>query len=548
MASAEVPSQPPKKGGPQPSLYARKLLQKLSSLHPTESSHESRQSIASWMAFNRKRADGMGEGLLKAVEDAEASGDVARLTLLAKILHQAIMINCPTAMAVTGDGTGDPDQWEKCAALRARLGEMVVLPLWGALARATEKATDANAREDVRGEAKRMIEEWGEHGAFGGPTVLEEYKRGWARAVKEAAAAASEDGGSNAAGGEADVAQSASAPPDDAIAEDEAKSAASATAEVQEAGKESPQKAEQSSAALESASDSDKIPPSSGTSGGVEEAKETGESDAAMVDATPASTSVDDGEGGKVRQRATKRESIFGAVDVEVDFEGVEEAQVEPSQFLDACKVIASIQIARDLGSDAAVGLSSALAGVPPEVEEACGKILAARKEKEDGKDGATVPDITELVSEDALSSLPEDVLDLDLKRARQSLRSYRETIKRQRQARLQCLQLLLASRCSFGSMEAARAFCGGGGGDDAGGDVAAVDMDTVLEKLRKRKEVLVDAMALEGLDVEEDEEEKRTEKEEEALKPLDWFPGQKQEASVEEGIENEPAAKKLKT
>ena len=67
--------------------------------------------------------------------------------------------------------------------------------------------------------------------------------------------------------------------------------------------------------------------------------------------------------------------------------------------------------------------------------------------------------------------------------------------------------------------------------------------MDNILEKLKKRKVILVDAMALEGLDVEEDEEEKKMEKDEELFKPLSWF--------TEEGndkFSEERNAKKLKS
>lgn len=207
--------------------------------------------------------------------------------------------------------------------------------------------------------------------------------------------------------------------------------------------------------------------------------------------------------------------------------QGVEEAKVEPSQFLEACKVIQSIQIARDLGSDAAMNISSAFSNISSEVEEACNTILTQQKKGED-----ETP-ITELVSSETLSNLPDDLLDMDLKYAKQSLQTYKEAIRQQRKARLQCLHLLLQSRCSFGSMDAARVFCGGDGTE--------ISMDTVLEQLKKRKEVLVDALALEGLDVEEDAEEKKIEKEGEALKPLSWFPGQSEEAE-------EPAAKKLKS
>lgn len=202
---------------------------------------------------------------------------------------------------------------------------------------------------------------------------------------------------------------------------------------------------------------------------------------------------------------------------------------MEPSQFLDACKNIATIQITRDLGSDAAMNLSSALSNIPSEVEEACNTIL---EQKRRGEDETSIAD---LLPADALSNLPDELLDLDLKYARQSLQTYKEAVRQQRKARLQCLRLLLQSRCSFGSAEAARAFCGGDGG--------GVDMDGVLGRLKRRKEALVDAMALEGLDVEEDEEEKRMEKDEEALKPLSWF------TEVGDGkAEDEPEAKKLKS
>ena len=215
---------------------------------------------------------------------------------------------------------------------------------------------------------------------------------------------------------------------------------------------------------------------------------------------------------------------------------GVEEAKVEPSQFLEACKVIASIQIARDLGSDAAMNISSALSNIPSEVEEACNTIL--QQTKDSGNDSSTTS-ITELLSSDTLSALPDELLDMDLKYARTQLQTYKEAIRQQRKARLQCLHLLLQSRCSFGSMDAARSFCGGDGSE--------VSMDDVLEKLKKRKEVLVDALALEGLDVDEDAEEKM-EKMEQELKPLAWFPGQSESSEAVEDNTKEPAAKKLKS
>lgn len=207
---------------------------------------------------------------------------------------------------------------------------------------------------------------------------------------------------------------------------------------------------------------------------------------------------------------------------------------MEPSQFLDACRKIASIQITRDLGSDAAMNLSSVLSSIPLEVEEACNTILTQQLNGQD-----KITPITDLLSMESLSSLPDEVLDLDINYVRRSLQTYKEAIRQQRTARVQLLQKLLQSRCSFGSMDAARAFCGG--------EDSNVSMDTILEQLKKRKETLVDAMALEGLDVEEDEEEKKLAREEVDLIPMAWFPGQSEQGGTIDA-EKQPADKRLKT
>lgn len=207
---------------------------------------------------------------------------------------------------------------------------------------------------------------------------------------------------------------------------------------------------------------------------------------------------------------------------------------MEPSQFLDACRKIASIQITRDLGSDAAMNLSSVLSSIPLEVEEACNTILTQQLNGQD-----KITPITDLLSMESLSSLPDEVLDLDINYVRRSLQTYKEAIRQQRTARVQLLHKLLQSRCSFGSMDAARAFCGG--------EDSNVSMDTILEQLKKRKETLVDAMALEGLDVEEDDEEKKLAREEVGLIPMAWFPGQSEQGGTIDA-EKQPADKRLKT
>jgi len=487
------------------------------------------------MVFNRKKCEGMGEGLLLAMtadeesaasspppgEDGGAAASSSRLMLLLRIAHQVFMCNCPTAAAAAMAGAeGDADKWEKSSQLRSRLGEIAIVPLWRALAGSLAMLNDDAMRDQYQNEVRGMIDEWKEHNVFGGPTVLDEYKRGWSRALKEAADAK----GGEVAESAADVcaAESTTITTKTALEGDDNVTALSQEKEKQRVVKDGDSKDE-----------SDNVEMGNTVSVAMAETSQEetkGESSSEPFNAPMPSSVEENGEGKAVR--AANRDSV-ASVEVEVNFEGVEEAKVEPSQFLDACKVIASIQITRDLGSDAAMNLSSALSSIPQKVEEACDTILA---QQQNGQDERTP--ITELLSTDALSNLPDEVLDLDLKYARKSLQAYKEAIRQQRKARLQCLDLLLQSRCSFGSLDAARAFCGGG--DDK------VGMDTVLEKLKKRKEILIDAMALEGLDVEEDEEEKKMEGEEEGLKPLGWFPGQM--GAMYEEVEDEPAAKKIKS
>jgi len=454
--------------------------------------------------------------MLLAMENAtttEISNETAvaaRLILLLRIVHQVLLSNCPTvAAAATAGVEGDADKWAKSSQLRSRLGEIAILPLWMALATSFQKLSK-EMQEQYQNEVKGMMEEWREHNVFGGPTVWEEYKRGWGRALKEVG-----DAGSRGEGVEsisAGVAEDATTITEPVV--DDAKKELLVQVQQSTVSKESSQNEENDNVIEDP----------------VIEKRETQDESDVVVETVPVSLAVVEESGeGKVA-RATKRDSVASAsVDVEVDFEGVEEARVEPSQFLDACKVIASIQITRDLGSDSAMNLSSALSNITPQVEEACNTILT---QQQNGQDETP---ITELLPTDSLSNLPDDLLNLDLKYAKKSLQTYKEAIRQQRKARLQCLQLLLQSRCSFGSMDAARAFCGGEGSD--------VNMDNVLDKLKKRKEILVDALALEGLDVEEDEEEKKMEKDEEELKPLIWF------SKVDsKGVEEEPAAKKLKS
>lgn len=117
---------------------------------------------------------------------------------------------------------------------------------------------------------------------------------------------------------------------------------------------------------------------------------------------------------------------------------------------------------------------------------------------------------------------IPSNLLDLDIDEELGSLKMFQDIVQRQKMAREKLMYLLLKSRCQFGSTDAARDYH---------------QMDTVvLKKLNKRKQLLSDALELEGLDpsqIVDDEEEKNssrgkkkkvTTKDEEDLPPLVWY------------------------
>ena len=477
----------------QPSLYARKLLQKISALSPSAST-ESRQTLANWIVFNRKKADGLSEGIQLSMDKALEQQDdqsSARILLLLRIVHQVFMLNCPLA-AGEDDSADDEDKWAKSAQLREKIAESNVVLLLKALA-------NSPRRNEFQVEVDDMMDAWRKYNIFG-PTLLGEFKREWTNTTLK-------DDATDAQEMDADkppepTAESTKSEPDDSA---EGPVEVPASSELDDEG--------------------DGIINSVGNLVDATKTPENPVNNSPTVAAKAASSEEAN------KDLAPKRGSIgnLGA-DVEIDYDGVDEAKVEPQEFLDAVKVISSIQIARDLGSDAAMNISSVLSGVPPEVREACSKILDQKSKGE-----AQTP-VQDMISADVLANLPKDLLDMDMKRARQTLQSYREAIRQQRRARLHCLHLLMQSRCSFGSLDAARAFCGGEDG---------VDMDSMLRKLDSRRVALTDAMALEGLDVEDDdaEEERRMERD---LKLPTWFPGQGGEGSEGMGTE-QPAAKKAK-
>jgi len=97
----------------------------------------------------------------------------------------------------------------------------------------------------------------------------------------------------------------------------------------------------------------------------------------------------------------------------------------------------------------------------------------------------------------------------------------FEDIVQRQQKAREKLLYLLQKSRCNFGSREAASEF---------------YEIDNLLEKIKKRKELLSDALELEGLDTNEIDNEIESNNKgtvakkdnEEELSPLTWYTEEK--------------------
>jgi len=191
---------------------------------------------------------------------------------------------------------------------------------------------------------------------------------------------------------------------------------------------------------------------------------------------------------------------------IEYDFEskGVNPGIVESREFLDPCKAITTLQIARDIRTNTAVEISTALANLPSDVYEAC----------EDLKSGK-LEELDTTMTNDFSIRIPSNLIDFNIDEEASNLTMYQDIVQRQQKAREKLIYLLLKSRCQFGSMEAARGF---------------YEMDHVAESLKKRKEMLSDALELEGLDTSEifNSESSSTEssqtKKQQQLEPLLWY------------------------
>lgn len=204
--------------------------------------------------------------------------------------------------------------------------------------------------------------------------------------------------------------------------------------------------------------------------------------------------------------------------DLAYDFEakGIPAASVDPKEFIEPCRLIATLQIARDLRSDSAVQLSSLLQALPESV-----RAFIAEAAENDGQ-----YELTDEKAREFCEMVNDQLLDVDMAEQLQNVVTFLDIVRRQRVARQQILELVIASRCQFGANDAAAAYL-------------AVN-DTVL---KQRAQILADAMDLEGLEVQTIAVSAMAALEKE-LPPLLWY--EPPSESLEGGIDDSNKRQKI--
>jgi hypothetical protein len=151
------------------------------------------------------------------------------------------------------------------------------------------------------------------------------------------------------------------------------------------------------------------------------------------------------------------------------------------------------------LQSEAAVHLWGLLQNLPQAV-----RAFIAESAEQD--DAAATLELPESKAREYCTLVSDTLLDLDLTEQLSNVQAYRDLVTRQQAARQQLLNALIASRCEFRADEAAAAYYGV---DDSA--------------LKHRAQLLVDAMDLEGLEVQPVTMAAAAQSSDE-LPPLSWY------------------------
>ena len=170
------------------SSWAKKLEFKLSGLSEN-SSKESIQTLAKWIGFNRKHGRAFVEVLNRRLQEMSTSNNakgIIEVTL--SVIHQVLLLhgssnnsdnNNNTSTNTNNTPAGNTNaSWDKLLDLRVLLGELVLIPNAPQIGSILKKSDS----EKVMSYTK----EWDSLNAFGGPTLLHQWKRELAAGVAAA--------------------------------------------------------------------------------------------------------------------------------------------------------------------------------------------------------------------------------------------------------------------------------------------------------------------------------------------------------------------------
>jgi len=152
-----------------------------------------------------------------------------------------------------------------------------------------------------------------------------------------------------------------------------------------------------------------------------------------------------------------RHHTVNSIVSIDFDFEkaGIPHDIVEAREFLEPCKAVATLQITRDLRSESTVQLKSWFQSIPKDIREE----MRSRYEEETRVGDGKLSEIDEKKVEHYSLGLSREILDLNIEESLENVRSFRDIVKKLKTARKKLINLLIKSRCKFGSDEAAQAF-----------------------------------------------------------------------------------------
>ena len=450
------------------------------------SSKESIQTFVKWIFFNRKQYLHFISALQNYISTTSATSSNSIYSILLTVLHEVLILNYSTT-----------DKWNMTSELRIAFGESLVLPY---------------ALQFPRTKLETYMQQWDTYNVFDTPTVLRQIRNKLHTASNITTATATsttasvpvvlpqetQTGATAAATVVEEISKASSSSPD----------TDTATAAVENTT--NPVGSEETVPILATSDPEESVIPADITDViDVEIAAEPGEQ---KEDSAPPAVrsrkgksrpKADDDdevvivekekdaldlliEGKSNRSITSLPSSTTAAGMTKFDFDAhpdIPMTKVHPNEFIEPCRLIATLQIARDLRNDSAVQISSFLQSLPESVR----RFIAEAAEAMDDTPTTNTYELSDSTAREFVKIMNEQLLDMNINEQLENVKTFMELIQRQRKARETIHHLLIASRCQFGA-----------------NDVAATynSMDEVYRTLKQRTQTLADAMDLEGFEV----------------------------------------------